>query len=63
MRRLINRFRVDERGATATEYAMLVVFIALAVAVGAQTFSTGLNTWFSNVGASIAGLNSTIPGP
>ena len=31
---LINRFRVDERGATATEYAMLIVFIALAIAVG-----------------------------
>ena len=63
MRRLINRFRVDERGATATEYAMLVVFIALAVAAGAQAFSTGLNSWFSNVGGSIAGLNYTIPNP
>jgi Flp pilus assembly pilin Flp len=62
MRRLINRFRVDERGATATEYAMLVVFIALAVATGAQAFSTGINTWFSAVGASIAGLNHNIPG-
>ena len=46
MRRLINRFRVDERGATATEYAMLVVFIALAVATGAQAFSGGLNSGF-----------------
>ena len=61
MRRLINRFRVDERGATATEYAMLVVFIALAVATGAQAFSGGLNTWFTAVGASIGNLNSTIP--
>ena len=24
---LINRFRVDESGATATEYAMLIVFV------------------------------------
>ena len=63
MRRLINRFRVDERGATATEYAMLVVFIALAVATGAQAFSGGLNTWFSAVSTSISGLNSTIPSP
>jgi pilus assembly protein Flp/PilA len=63
MLRLINRFRVDERGATATEYAMLVVFIALAVATGAQAFSGGLNTWFTNVSASISNLNSTIPGP
>jgi Flp pilus assembly pilin Flp len=62
MLRLINRFRVDERGATATEYAMLVVFIALAVATGAQAFSTGINTWFQAVGTSISRLNSTIPG-
>lgn len=62
MRRLINRFRVDERGATATEYAMLVVFIALAVATGAQAFSGGLNTWFKAVGSSISSLSSNIPG-
>lgn len=61
MRRLINRFRVDERGATATEYAMLIVFIALAVATGAQAFSTGLNSWFEAVGTSISNLNSNIP--
>ena len=63
MRRLINRFHIDERGATATEYAMLVVFIALAVATGAQAFSSGLNSWFQAVSTSISGLNSTIPGP
>ena len=61
MRSLIKRFLRHERGATATEYAMLVVFIALAIAVGAQAFSTGLNTWFSNVSASIANLNTKIP--
>jgi Flp pilus assembly pilin Flp len=42
---------------------MLVVFIALAVATGAQAFSQGLNTWFQAVSTSISGLNSTIPGP
>ena len=63
MRGLINRFCVDERGATATEYAMLVVFIALAVATGAQAFSTGLNSWFQAVSASISGMSSTVPGP
>ena len=31
---LINRFRRNESGATATEYAMLIVFVALAIAVG-----------------------------
>jgi Flp pilus assembly pilin Flp len=28
------RFRSDEGGATATEYAMLIVFVALAIAAG-----------------------------
>ena len=63
MLRLINRFRVDDRGATATEYAMLVVFIALAIATGAQAFSGSLNTWFQAVSTSIGGLNTQIPGP
>ena len=58
---LINRFLSNERGATATEYAMLLVFIALAIATGAQAFSGGLNTWFSRVGVSITNLNSAIP--
>jgi pilus assembly protein Flp/PilA len=61
MRDLIKRFLRHERGATATEYAMLLVFIALAIATGAQAFSGGLNTWFKNVSATIAGLNANIP--
>ena len=61
MRSLIKRFLRHERGATATEYAMLIVFIALAIATGAQAFSGGLNTWFQNVSQSIANLNAKIP--
>jgi pilus assembly protein Flp/PilA len=57
---LINRFLRHERGATATEYAMLVVFIALAIAAGAQAFGGGLSTWFSKVGVSMTNLNSAI---
>jgi pilus assembly protein Flp/PilA len=60
---LINRFRTDERGASAVEYTMLVVFIALAIAAGAQTFGTDLSTWFSTTGTSISTLNTKIPGP
>jgi len=56
-----NHFRRDERGATATEYAMLVVFIALAVAVGATALSGGLNTLFQNVGTTLG--NTNVPAP
>jgi Flp pilus assembly pilin Flp len=53
---LFNRFRVNERGATATEYAMLIVFIALAVAVGATALGGGINTLFTNIGTEIGAV-------
>ena len=58
---LINRFRRHEGGATATEYAMLVVFIALAVAAGAQTLGGGLSGLLTNVASTVT--NVTIPTP
>ena len=61
MHSLISRFRRDESGATATEYAMLIVFVALAIAVGAQAFGSDLNDLFNRAGAA---LNSIIvPSP
>ena len=58
---LIHRFRRDERGATAIEYAMLVVFIALAIAVGATALSNGLNDLFKNVGTTLGAV--AVPNP
>jgi pilus assembly protein Flp/PilA len=51
--------RVDDakdRGATATEYAMLVAFIAIVISVGVGVFGSQLSAWFSGLGAKI-GLN------
>lgn len=59
MRSSIKRFQRDERGATATEYALLIVFIALVIAVGAQTLGQGINSLFSQIGTQLA----TIPLP
>jgi len=58
---LTSRFRNDENGATATEYAMLIVFVALAIAVGAQTLGQDLTALFSNVCNTLT--NITIPTP
>jgi pilus assembly protein Flp/PilA len=58
---LIKRFYRHERGATATEYAMLMVFVALAIAVGAQTLGTDLSDMFSKVGNTLSSI--TIPTP
>lgn len=59
MHRLINRFHRDERGATATEYALLIVFVALAVALGATTLGNGLSSLFSKIGTQLS--NVTLP--
>jgi Flp pilus assembly pilin Flp len=61
MFRLIKGYRGDECGASATEYAMLIVFVALAIAVGAQTLGNDLTTLFQNVGQTLTGV--TIPTP
>ena len=58
---LIKNFRRDERGATATEYAMLIVFVALAIAVGAQTLGTDLSDKFTKVGTTLSGINIPTP--
>jgi pilus assembly protein Flp/PilA len=58
---LIRRFHRHERGATATEYAMLIVFIALAIAVGAQTLGNDLTNLFNDVGARLAAVNIPTP--
>jgi pilus assembly protein Flp/PilA len=43
----------SERGATATEYSLLVAFIALLIIIGVTAFGTALNTWFSSLGAKV----------
>jgi pilus assembly protein Flp/PilA len=51
--------RLDEakdRGATATEYAMLVAFIAIVITAGVGVFGTALSNWFDGLGNKI-GLN------
>jgi len=58
---LIKRFYRHDSGATATEYAMLVVFIALAIAVGAQALGGGLSNLLNNVASTLSGV--TIPSP
>ena len=58
---LIKRFYRHDSGATATEYAMLVVFIALAIAVGAQALGGGLSNLLNSVANTLNTV--TIPTP
>jgi Flp pilus assembly pilin Flp len=61
MFRLVNGYRNDECGASATEYAMLIVFVALAIAIGAQTLGQDLTALFQNVGQTLTQVQ--IPAP
>jgi pilus assembly protein Flp/PilA len=48
--------RVDDakdRGATATEYAILVAFIVIIVAGGVTVFGNDLSTWFKGLTKSV----------
>jgi pilus assembly protein Flp/PilA len=43
----------EEKGATATEYALLVAFIALAIVVGVTAFGGQLNDFFNTLGGKV----------
>ncbi|HEU4812492.1 MAG TPA: Flp family type IVb pilin [Nocardioides sp.] len=45
----------NEKGATATEYSLLVGLIALAIVLGVTAFGTALNTWFTSLGTTVSG--------
>jgi pilus assembly protein Flp/PilA len=51
---VVDRLWRDEQGATATEYAMLIIFIALAIAGGATLLGNNINNLFSSLGSSIS---------
>lgn len=48
MRKTLKRVR-GERGATATEYGLLVGFIAIMIVVGVGLFGTALNNYFGGL--------------
>ena len=45
--------RDSERGATATEYALLVAFIALVIVGGVTIFGNQLNSFFNSLGQNL----------
>ena len=43
----------SEKGATATEYSLLVAFIAFIIIVGVGVFGTALDQWFKDLAAEV----------
>lgn len=48
----------EDRGATATEYALLVAFIALAIVVAVTAFGGQLSTFFSTLASRVGIVSS-----
>jgi pilus assembly protein Flp/PilA len=53
VRRLIARFLSDQSGATAIEYCLIAVGIALAIIVSVQAIGPTLSTKFTSVNSSL----------
>lgn len=47
--------RTSDRGATATEYALLVALIAVILVVGVGAFGNALNDFFQDLAGTVAG--------
>ena len=45
----------SEKGATATEYSLLVAFIAFLIIGGVMAFGGALNTWFEGLAETVGG--------
>ncbi|RVD56108.1 Flp family type IVb pilin [Mesorhizobium sp. M2D.F.Ca.ET.185.01.1.1] len=53
MQLVIERFHADESGATAIEYALIGVLVAVAILVGATSLGGALNAQFMNIATSV----------
>lgn len=49
----------SEKGATATEYGLLIAFVAFAIIAGAIIFGTSLASWFSDLGGVVKTWSKT----
>ena len=57
----LRRIWQDESGAVATEYAFLVVFIALVGAIGMVALGENLSSFFSAIGTALEGIDCAMP--
>jgi Flp pilus assembly pilin Flp len=58
MKSLIVRFVREDQGQDLIEYALLAAFLSLAAATGAALVGTNLQTWYTTVAGTIAGMNT-----
>ncbi|SDK51820.1 pilus assembly protein Flp/PilA [Arthrobacter sp. ov407] len=51
----------SEKGATATEYSLLVAFIAFGIIAGVTAFGGQLNAWFQGLSVTVNGWQNGQP--
>ena len=61
MTKLIARFRKNESGATAIEYALIAGLIAVVIIGGAQLLGTSISQKFSDIADTVEEAGSTTP--
>lgn len=49
-----------ERGATATEYALLVALIAIAIVIAVTAFGSALSSFFTGLGTKVTGWTGNL---
>jgi len=63
MEKLFARFVREEEGQDLVEYAFLIVFIALVVATGLNTFGVNLRDFYSNLSTAVGPAVTAPPAP
>lgn len=58
--RLMGAAEEKEKGATATEYALLVAMIATVIIVGVAVFGSAVSGFFSTLGSTVTGWTSAL---
>ena len=58
MRNLVLRFVIDQRGATAIEYALIAAGISIVIVVAVNSIGTSLNSTFSSISSQLGGGSS-----
>lgn len=56
LRNLFSNLNLDKRGQDLTEYALLVVLIAIVVLVAIVFFGVAVSAFISGLGATVSGL-------
>ena len=57
---LLFRIKSDEDGAVATEYSFLIVFLAIAAAIGMVTLGTSISDYFDTFGNALSSAGDAV---